>query len=123
MASGKSLHDEVEGYTVEFKPVAESFCIEFEGKRIVETDKALRIRETAHDPVLYFPRDDVAMEFLERTEHSTFCPFKGDASYWSLRVGAATSVNAVWSYEDPFPEVDRLRDYVSFYPNRVTGLA
>ena len=58
------------------------------------------------------------MERLERTEHSSVCPFKGEASYWSIRVGGESSENAVWSYEDPFDEVGGLADYLSFYPDR-----
>jgi uncharacterized protein (DUF427 family) len=119
MASRESLIGKVEGYTVEFEPVGDRLQVEFEGTIVADTTRALRILETAHEPALYFPRADIAMEFLERTSHSTFCPFKGDASYWSLRAGGALSENAVWSYEDPFAEVDALRDYVSFYPDRV----
>ncbi|MEE3332137.1 MAG: DUF427 domain-containing protein [Myxococcota bacterium] len=123
MASGKSLIGKVEGYSVEFEAVKERVLVEFEGSLVVDSDNALRVLETAHDPVLYFPREDVAMEFLQRTDHSSFCPFKGDASYWSLCAGGVTSENAVWSYEDPFEEVDALRNYVAFYPDRVSGLA
>ena len=71
---------------------------------------------------MYFPREDVRMDRLERTAHESFCPFKGDASYWCLVAGDRREENAVWSYEDPFEQVAGLRDYVAFYDDR-DGLA
>ena len=120
MGSRESLIDKVEGYSVEFEPAGKHICVEFQDAVIADTERALRILETGHEPAFYIPRADVAMEFLERTSHATFCPFKGDASYWSLHVGEVLSENSVWSYEEPFPEVDTLRDYVSFYTERVS---
>ena len=70
--------------------------------------------------VIYFPRADIATAFLEKTGTASHCPFKGDASYWSLSVGEVLSENSVWSYEEPFAEVDTLRDYLSFYTDRVS---
>ena len=77
------------------------------------------VRETKHTPVVYFPRDDVRFDLLEATSHVTFCPFKGEASYWTLRVGDRVEENVVWSYADPFDEVAGIKDYVSFYADRV----
>jgi uncharacterized protein (DUF427 family) len=77
------------------------------------------VLETKHDPVVYFPREDVRFELLEATGHSSFCPFKGEASYWSARVNDRVEDNVVWGYEEPFEEVAALKDYVSFYPDRV----
>jgi uncharacterized protein (DUF427 family) len=79
----------------------------------------LTVCETKHEPVVYFPREDVRFEALERTDHKSFCPFKGEASYWTLRVADRAEENAVWSYEDPFDEVAGLEDYVAFYADRV----
>ena len=76
------------------------------------------IFETRHQPVLYLPLDDVRTEYLLRTDHQTFCPFKGEASYWSIRVADRVEENAVWTYEDPFDEVAGLKGYVAFYPDR-----
>ena len=86
---------------------------------IADSARTLVVRETKHDPVVYFPREDVRLDAMQRTEHETFCPFKGEASYWTLRVGDRVEENAVWTYEDPFDEVAGLKDYVSFYPDRV----
>lgn len=87
---------------------------------IAESDRALLVEETGHDPVLYLPLDDVAGELLARTEHSTYCPFKGDATYWSVRFGDETLDNVVWGYELPFDEMTALKDHVAFY---TTGVA
>ena len=75
--------------------------------------------ETRHIPVYYFPRTDVRMDLLQRTAHSTHCPFKGDASYWSVKVGDRVAENAVWSYEDPYPQTMEIKDYLAFYWNRM----
>jgi uncharacterized protein (DUF427 family) len=65
------------------------------------------------------PREDVHFDHLERSAHQTFCPFKGEASYWTARVGHRVEENVAWSYEDPFDEARGLKDYVSFYADRV----
>lgn len=87
---------------------------------IGESDRALLVEETGHAPVLYLPLDDVAAELLARTEHSTYCPFKGDATYWSVRFGDETLDNVVWGYDRPFDEMAALKGHVAFY---TTGVA
>src|SRR4029434_8305101 len=91
----------------------------FAGETIVDSRHAKLLHEQGHLPKLYFPEDEVASAFLERTEHSTHCPFKGDASYWSVRVGERVAENAVWTYEDPIAEASWLRGLVSVYPERM----
>ena len=86
---------------------------------LADSHNALLVEETAHKPVYYFPSDDVSMESLEKTAHGTFCPYKGHASYWSLRLGEEQEENLVWAYEQPFPEVAELHGHVAFYENRV----
>jgi len=119
MPSRESLYSKMPDYEVSVSPTGERIRVCFAGETIVDTQHAITVSETNHAPVLYFPRSDVRFEHLERTEHQTFCPFKGDAGYWSLRVGDACSENAVWGYDDPFPEVEPLKDYVAFYAERV----
>jgi uncharacterized protein (DUF427 family) len=77
------------------------------------------LREAAYPPVQYIPPEDVDFSQLKRTDHVTYCPYKGDCNYYSIPAGGKKSVNAVWSYEDPFPAVRRIRGYVAFYPERV----
>ncbi len=119
MASGESLYHEYPDYRVDLESGEGRVRVHLDGELIADSASTLIVRETKHDPVVYFPREDVRFEHLERTDHQTFCPFKGDASYWSIRAGERTEENAVWSYEDPFEQVSGLKDYVSFYPDRV----
>ena len=87
----------------------------FQGKTIADSDRVIVLQETNHEPVYYFPRDGVQMGYLERTDHQSYCPFKGEASYWTINVGGRRLENAVWSYEDPLLEVSGIKDYLAFY--------
>ena len=89
------------------------------GRVVADTYDALTLREASYPPVQYIPRKDVDMSLLERTQHSTYCPYKGDASYYSIPSGGAKSVNAIWTYEAAFPAVAAINEYVAFYPDRV----
>src|SRR5438309_5208077 len=93
------------------------------GRVIADSRKALTLREANHPPVEYIPRKDVDFSQLERTDHATYCPYKGDCSYYSVPAGGKKSVNAVWSYEDPYPAVAQIKEYVAFYPDRVDEIA
>ena len=89
------------------------------GRVVADTRDALTLREASYPPVQYIPRKDVDMSLLERTQHSTYCPYKGDASYYSIPSGGTKSVNAIWTYEAAFPAVAAINEYVAFYPDRV----
>jgi len=89
------------------------------GKTIADTRHALTLREAAYPAVHYIPRQDVDMSQLVRTEHTTYCPYKGDCAYYSLPAGGERSVNAVWSYESPYASVAEIKDHLAFYPDRV----
>ena len=105
-------------YAVTITPYSGRVIIRHHGRVLADSSRAMRIDETKHSPVYYLPRDDVRMELLEPTELSTYCPFKGHASYWSLRLGDQLEENVVWSYESPFPEVEGLKSYLAFYGDR-----
>jgi len=92
------------------------------GRVVADTRAALTLREAAYKPVQYIPRGDVDMSLLARTSHATFCPYKGDAAYYSIPLGGERAVNAVWSYEAPYPAMALIKDYVAFYPNRVDSI-
>ena len=92
------------------------------GRVVADTRAALTLREAAYKPVQYIPRSDVDMSLLERTSHATYCPYKGDCAYYSIPAGGERSVNAVWSYEAPYPSVAAIKDYVAFYPTRVDAI-
>ena len=89
------------------------------GQVLADTCNALTLREAKYPAVQYIPRVDVDMARLIRTEHMTYCPFKGDCSYYSLPGGDERGINAVWTYEAPFPAVEAIRDHLAFYPDRV----
>ena len=92
------------------------------GETIAVTHAALRLEEATYPPVLYIPRVDVDMSKLQRTEHKTYCPYKGDCSYYSIPAGGSKSINAVWSYEKPFAAVASIADHLAFYPARVDSI-
>jgi uncharacterized protein (DUF427 family) len=93
------------------------------GRGVADSRNALTLREAAYSPVQYIPPDDVDFSQLKRTDHVTYCPYKGDCNYYSVPAGGKKSANAVWSYEDPFPAVMQIRGHVAFYPERVDELA
>ncbi|MBY3512795.1 DUF427 domain-containing protein [Rhizobium laguerreae] len=92
------------------------------GKTIADTRNALTLREASYPPVQYIPRKDVDMSLLQRTDHATHCPYKGDASYYSIIPGGERSKNAVWTYEAPNAAVSSIKDHLAFYPDRVDGI-
>jgi uncharacterized protein (DUF427 family) len=88
------------------------------GRIIADSREALTLREAKYPAVQYIPRKDVDMSLLERTDHSTYCPYKGDCAYYSIALGGERSVNAVWTYEAPYPAVAQIKDHLAFYPDR-----
>ena len=89
------------------------------GKVIADTRNALTLREASYPAVQYIPRRDVDMTALTRSKHITYCPYKGEASYYSIPAGGDRSLNAVWTYESPFAAMAQIKEYVAFYANRV----
>jgi uncharacterized protein (DUF427 family) len=92
------------------------------GRVIADTRAALTLREATYPPVQYVPREDVDLSLLERTDHATYCPYKGDCAYCSIPAGGSRSVNAAWTYEAPYAPVAGIRDHVAFYPDRVDAI-
>ncbi len=93
------------------------------GDRVLaDTTAALSLREASYPEVLYVPRKDVDMTLLERTAHTTYCPYKGDCNYYSIPAGGERSVNAVWTYEQPYDSVAVIREHLAFYPDRVDSI-
>ena len=96
--------------------------VTFAGQTIADTMNALSLKEASYPIVFYIPRADADIAALGRTAHHTHCPYKGDASYFTISVGGRTAKNAVWSYEQPFPAVAEIKEHLAFYPNRVDGI-
>jgi uncharacterized protein (DUF427 family) len=92
------------------------------GRIVADTRDALTMREASLPAVQYIPRKDVDMSLLQRTDHATYCPYKGDCAYYSIPSGGDRSVNAVWTYEAPYAAVAQIKDHVAFYPSRVDAI-
>jgi uncharacterized protein (DUF427 family) len=109
-------------HPITITPFPRHVTVRFGGEVIVETDRALELTEATLAPVLYVPREDARMALLERTDHGTHCPYKGDASYFTIAVGEKRAENAVWSYEAPFPQMAQIECYLAFYPRLVDAM-
>ena len=94
----------------------------YAGRVVADTTKALALQEKNRRLVFYIPREDAQMATFERTQHATYCPYKGDAAYYSIRIGERVSQNAIWSYEAPFPAVAAIASHLAFYPDRVDAI-
>jgi len=92
------------------------------GRVIADTREALTLHEAHYPAVQYIPRKDVDMTLLSRTDRTTYCPYKGDAAYFSIPAGRERSIDAVWSYQTPFTAVAGIRDHLAFYPDRVDAI-
>ncbi len=92
------------------------------GTVVADTRDALTLREANYPAVLYIPRKDARMALFERTAHATYCPYKGDCAYFSIPSGGERAVNAVWTYENPYPAVAAIKDHLAFYPDRVDAI-
>ena len=106
--------------TIERDP--QHVVVKVAGKVVADSRGALALKEASYPVVHYIPRKDVDMSLLERTAHTTYCPYKGECSYYSIPLGGARSANAVWSYEAPYAAVAEIKDYVAFYPDRVESI-
>jgi uncharacterized protein (DUF427 family) len=115
-------HPAPAGHTITTEPVDGLVTARWGGEVVAESQDALLLRETGLPPVTYFPIDDVRLDLLHRTEHHTRCPFKGEASYWSIEVGDRRSEDMAWAYEDPLPARLDLKDRIAFYADRLESL-
>jgi uncharacterized protein (DUF427 family) len=110
-------------HPIEIQPNAGRVVVTVGGKVVADTRGALTLSEANYPAVQYIPRQDVDMDALARSDHATYCPYKGDASYFSIPAGGDRSTNAVWTYETPFPAMAAIKDYLAFYPDRVDEIA
>lgn len=94
--------------------------VKFNGAVVADTTHALKLAEGSMSPVFYVPRDDATMSMLSPTTRTSHCPFKGDASYFSIEADGKTAESAVWSYRKPLPSVAAIKDHLAFYTDRVT---
>jgi uncharacterized protein (DUF427 family) len=91
----------------------------YKGRVIADSDGVLMLREAGYHPVAYFPRQDVSMEYLSRTDRRTHCPYKGHASYFSIMMDGELAENAAWTYETPYPAMELIGERIAFFPHPV----
>ncbi|HEX7885961.1 MAG TPA: DUF427 domain-containing protein [Phenylobacterium sp.] len=106
-------------HPITITPAVPRWRARFAGHVIADSSGALVLREADYPPVVYFPRKDVSTEYMSRTHHSSHCPYKGDASYYTLLMDGVFAENGVWSYEAPYPAMTAIAGYLAFYPNHV----
>ncbi len=109
-------------HPIAIEPAGKRVRVHFAGRPVADTTRALVLREANYPPVYYIPRADADMSLLQATSHSTHCPYKGDASYFTIAIDGREATNAVWSYERPFPAVAAIEGRLAFYPNRVDAI-
>jgi uncharacterized protein (DUF427 family) len=114
-------------YRVDLLPERRRVTVVFGGVTIADSNAALRVEETGHGPVHYLPEKDVRLDLMRPREHHTRCPYKGEASYWTIEVpdgggSPRRSENAVWAYSAPYDEVSGLAGYYAFYTSRVDSI-
>ncbi|QQA41829.1 DUF427 domain-containing protein [Pelagovum pacificum] len=103
---------------IKITPAEGTWVVRAGGAVLGESERALELAEGDYAPVIYFPRDDIAMAFLDKTDSTSTCPWKGDATYYSIVVKSGTIADAAWSYESPIDEVGEIAGYIAFYPDK-----
>ncbi len=104
---------------IKIRPATGTWVVRAAGAVIGESKNALELVEGDYPPVIYFPRGDLAMAFLEPTELASTCPFKGDASYFTIEAKSGPIVNAAWSYETPKDAVAAIKDHIAFFSEKI----
>ncbi len=118
MSGRESSDQETPGHRVDVEANPARVRVVLDGRIVAESRRSLLVRETGLAPVVYFPREDVHPDRLDRTTRVTFCPFKGEASYWTVRSEDREEKNAAWSYENPIDAVSEIAGHVAFYAGR-----
>jgi len=110
-------------HPITIEPTAGRVVVTLAGQVIADSANALTLREAAYPAVQYIPRGDVNMALLSASDHATYCPYKGDCSYFSIALGGERGKDAVWTYEAPYEAVAAIKDHLAFYPDRVDSIA
>jgi uncharacterized protein (DUF427 family) len=109
-------------HPITISPAGGKVRVTVAGKILAESARTLRLEEKGYPPVYYLPRNDADMSLLVRTTHYTYCPYKGDCTYYSIPLGGTKSEYAVWTYERPYDAVADIKEYLAFYPSRVDAI-
>jgi uncharacterized protein (DUF427 family) len=121
-SKGKEVRIPGPDHPITISPAEGAVRVTVAGRIVAESTRALRLEEKGYTPVHYVPRNDVDMSLLTRTTHYTYCPYKGDCSYYSIPIGGTKSEYAVWAYEKPYEAVADIHGYLAFYPTRVDAI-
>ena len=119
---GKEIKIPGPDHPITISPIKGNVRVTVAGRIVVESARALRLDEKGYPPIYYLPRTDADMSLLVRTTHYTYCPYKGDCTYYSIKIGETKSEYAVWTYERPYEAVASIKDYLAFYPSRVDAI-
>jgi uncharacterized protein (DUF427 family) len=109
-------------HPIDIAPTQSRVVVKAGGRVIADTRDALTLREAAYPAVQYIPRKDIDMSVFESTTHQTYCPYKGEASYYSVAAAGEQGANAAWSYETPYEAVAEIEEHLAFYPDRVDSI-
>ena len=121
-SKGKEIKLPGPDHPITISPANGKVRVTVSGTIVAESQGALLLEEKGYSPVYYLPRDDADMSLLVSTDHYTYCPYKGDCSYYSIPIGGSQSENAVWTYERPHEALASIREYLAFYPSRVGAI-
>ncbi|CAN7293740.1 DUF427 domain-containing protein [Rhizobium sp. LjRoot254] len=116
--NGKPIKIPGPDHPITITPETAHVIVRAGGQVIADTNRALALKEASYPGVFYIPREDAKMDLLSRTDHQTYCPYKGDAAYFSLPTGDEGR-NAVWTYESPYDAVSPIKDHLAFYADKV----
>jgi uncharacterized protein (DUF427 family) len=107
-------------HSITITPVSERVHVELDGRTIADSVAVLVLQEASYPPVYYIPLSDLDQTLIRRSPSTTYCPYKGDASYYSIVIpGGAKVADAIWEYENPYPAVAEIAGRVAFYPDKV----
>ena len=120
--SSKPVRQPGPDHPISITPSTEHIVVSVAGRVVADTRASLTLKEASYPAVHYIPRQDVDMSLLQRTDHATYCPYKGDCAYYSIPAGGERGVNAVWTYESPYQAVAQIKDHLAFYPDRVDSI-
>jgi uncharacterized protein (DUF427 family) len=121
-SKGKEIRIPGTEHPITISPTEGTVRVTVAGRIVAESTRALRLEEEGYPPVYYLPPSDADTSLLVRTTHHTYCPYKGDAAYYSIPIGGTKSQDSVWTYEEPYEAVAGIKGYLAFYPSLVDAL-
>jgi uncharacterized protein (DUF427 family) len=122
LSKGKEIKIPGPDHPITISPAGGKVRVTVVGQVVAESTRALRLEEKGYPSVYYLPRNDADMSLLVRTARCTYCPYKGDCTYYSIPIGETKSEYAVWTYEKPYEAVIEIKEHLAFYPSRVDAI-